>query len=479
MIDLLGREWIEQNSSFLINHLIELLGNSQLTTSHLDRIFIRKCIACLLRSIINSSPNGRTQFILAKEFSRIIARYTITQPMINSSSILTNDLNLSPLYSSTHSMIQSFGSALINQFEYSPVECQENILICVLDELSLLIQRLETSTLSLLQESCSDLIDILFSVLRNSSQAIRLSAAWCFRSIAIALPSFLTQLIDQCWEKMHESAKEVNSSNTDAMTGYALALQALLGGVHQCSLGIPSERVKMIFDFADHLLRTAVASTVGQEQSIIPRLILQRTSSAWHLLSACCTIDQSLRKQFLPRLLQLWRNVFPRTLADFEREKQRGDCLTWLLSFNQRSGALCSMSAFLNSCLIAKENLLFIDSLPRMMNSVDNAIVILFQIPNLIRQFGQQLKTVTTIFRLRLYELLLLIPSQFYERHLERLGKELIAEFTLVESLSNTTTSLLNSICHDLLGKSTPEITVSGDSKLSFDHSCRSLAVRV
>lgn len=448
MISLLGREWIEEHFSLLIHHLIELVGSPQLTSSHLDRIFLRKCIACLLRSIINSCHNGRTQFSLAKEFSNIIARYAITQPI---SSILTNDFNQSPLYSSTHSMIQSYGSVVINQFEDSSGECQENILICVLEELSLLIQRLETSTLILLQEICCDLIDILLTILRNSSQSVRLSAAWCFRSIVMAVPSLLTQLIDQFWEKIQELTKEVTCSNTDAMSGYALALQALLGSIHQCSLGISSERVKMIFDFADHLLRTTIASTVDQEQSIIPRLILQRTSIAWHLLSACCTIDQSLRKKFLPRLLQLWRNVFPRTLPDFEREKQRGDCLTWLLSFHQRSGALCSMNAFLNSCLIAKEDSLVIHSLPRMINVVNHAIVILFQIHNFIRQFGQQLKTVTTIFRLRLYELLLLIPSQFYERYLEQLAKELIAEFTLMDSPSNTTTSLLNPICQDLL----------------------------
>ena len=447
MIHVLGTTWVEQHLSLLINHLLELVGHPQLSTSHLDSIFTRKCITLILRSLIHSCSQDKAQFLAAKELMMTITRYTIAQPMLNSSTILINDLNVSPLYSSTNSMIQSFGSATTNRFE----SC--NILICALHELSLVIHRLETSALTLLQDNCNGLIDTLFSLSLHSSQSVRLAVAWCVRSITIASPSLMTQLIDQCWEKIHEVANEVNLSNTDAISGLALTLQALLGAVHQCSLGIPSERVKRIFDFADHLVRTAISSTIGKDQSIISRLILQRTSTAWHLLSACCTIDQSLRKKFLPRLILLWRNTFPRSSADFEQEKQRGDCLTWLLSLNQRSGALCSMSSFLNHCLIAKENSLFIELLPRLIDSLDNAIVILFQISYLIRQFGQQLKTATMIFRLRLYELLLLIPSQFYERHLERLGKELVVEFTLVDNSLNTTTSLLKSICHDLLGK--------------------------
>lgn len=438
----------------MINHLLELVDNPQLSISHLESIFIRKCITLILRSLINSCSHEKAQSRVAKELMTTITRYTIVQPMVNSSTVLINDLTISLLYSSTNSMIQSYGSTTTNRVESCHIDCHGNVLICALQELSLLIHRLETSTLTLLQDNCNGLIDTLFSLSLHSLQSVRFSVAWCFRSIAIALPSLMTQLIDQCWEKISEVAKEINLSNTDSISGFALVLQALLGAVHQCCLGIPSERVSTIFDFADHLLRTVISSTVGQEQSIIPRLILQRTSTAWHLLSACCTIDLSLRKKFLPRLILLWRNAFPRSLADFEREKQRGDCLTWLLSFNQRTGALCSMISFLNNCLIAKENSLFIDLLPPMINPLDNAIVMLFQISQLTRQFGQQLKTATTIFRLRLYELILLIPSQFYERHSEQLGKELITEFTLVDNASNiTTTSLLKSICHDFLGK--------------------------
>ncbi|CAF0968829.1 unnamed protein product [Rotaria sordida] len=453
----LGTSWIEQNLSLFINHILELAGNPRSSTSHVDAVYSRKCITFILRSVIGSRLGEKAQFAAAKEYATIITRYTTPQLItnnINSSTTSTNDLHISTgsssLNSSTNSMIQSYGSSSTNTFELSTnIEYTQHILICALHELSLLVQSFGTSTSLLLQDSCNGLIDTLFLVILNPSHSVRLSAAWCLRSITTALPSLMTPLIDRCLDKMKTLAKQTTSYNTDAMSGFALALQALLGAVYRCPLGIPSQRAKTIFDFADDLLRTATTSIAGQQQSLIPRVILQRTHTAWHLLAACCTLGQQVIKKFVPRLVLLWRNVFPRSQADFEQEKQRGDSFTWTLSFNQRSGALCSMISFLNNCSTGDDHLITDDLLKRMLNPIENAILVLLHIPNLIKQFGPQLKASTAMFRLRLYELLLLIPIKFYEQHFKILLRELVAEFTLTDNAANTTTSLLRSVCHD------------------------------
>ena len=230
MIGILGTAWIEQNLSLLINHLIELAGNPRVSISYLDAISSRQCISLILRSLISSHLNEKVQFILANELTAIITRCAIPQSIPNSTAILTNDSNISSMNSSANSMTQSYGSA--NQCESPPTECYENILVCALYELSLLIRSLEASTLLLLQDSCNGLIDTLLLVIRNSSQSVRIFTAWCVRSIAVVLPSLMTPLIDQCLRKMNDYA-----SNTDAMSGFALILQALLGAVHQCPLG--------------------------------------------------------------------------------------------------------------------------------------------------------------------------------------------------------------------------------------------------
>lgn len=43
----------------------------------------------------------------------------------------------------------------------------------------------------------------------------------------------------------------------------------------------------------------------------------------------------------LPKMLLLWRNVFPRSPKELEAEKARGDAFTWQVTLEGRAGALC------------------------------------------------------------------------------------------------------------------------------------------
>ncbi|CAF1187973.1 unnamed protein product, partial [Didymodactylos carnosus] len=473
----LGTSWLEKNLSLFIDHVLELAGNPRSSTSHVDSVYSRKCITFILRSVIGSMLGEKAQFAAAKELCSIITRY-ITQQQLSVTAVTsttttsnsgiidststslnssTTSSNQSP--STTGSMVQSMNDSTVS---LPSSEYTQHILICALQELSSLIQSLGTSASLLLHDSCNGLIDTLLLVLLNSSHAVRLSSAWCLRSITTALPSLMTPLIDRCLDKMYKLIKITTSANSDALSGYGLALQSLLGSVYLCPLGIPSQRGKLIFDFADDLLRTTTTTSAIQQQALVPRIIIQRTHTGWHLLASCCTLGQQFIKKFIPCLLLLWRNVFPRSAQDFEQEKLRGDIFTWQLSFNQRSGALCSMISFLLNCsainvsqqqqqqtFTEAENIVNDDLLKRMLNPVDNAAQMLSHLPNLVKQYGPQLKASTAMFRLRLYELLLLIPVKFFEQHFNVLLRELVAEFTLTDNSANTTTSLLRSVCHD------------------------------
>ena len=97
--------------------------------------------------------------------------------------------------------------------------------------------------------------------LKHISPATRLAAAWCLRSIAVAVPSLLTPLLEKNLEQLdkvtdsafHPQRKEVFYSHTtcirdfclqvkssgDALTGHSFAIAALLGAVSKCPLGIP------------------------------------------------------------------------------------------------------------------------------------------------------------------------------------------------------------------------------------------------
>ena len=78
------------------------------------------------------------------------------------------------------------------------------------------------------------------SVLIHPTPAARLAAAWCLRSIAVALPSQMTILIERCMTRMHHL-----KSSPEAISGYSYALAALLGGVRDTSMGIHHAKGKV------------------------------------------------------------------------------------------------------------------------------------------------------------------------------------------------------------------------------------------
>lgn len=49
----------------------------------------------------------------------------------------------------------------------------------------------------------------------------------------------------------------------------------------------------------------------------------------------------------LPKMLLLWRNVFPRSQKELEAEKARGDSFTWQVTLEGRAGALCGIKELL------------------------------------------------------------------------------------------------------------------------------------
>lgn len=86
----------------------------------------------------------------------------------------------------------------------------------------------------------SGLLETVTSVLLHPSMAARLAAAWCLRCVAVALPFQLTPFLDRCAERLNNL-----KTSPEAVSGYSFAMAALLGGVHQCPLGIPHAKGKV------------------------------------------------------------------------------------------------------------------------------------------------------------------------------------------------------------------------------------------
>ena len=81
------------------------------------------------------------------------------------------------------------------------------------------------------------LLSALHLVLLHSSQAMRLSGAWCVHCLGVSLPSQLSSLLDYCMVRLHKTR-----GSATATAGYAFAIASLLGTVRYSELGLPTAK---------------------------------------------------------------------------------------------------------------------------------------------------------------------------------------------------------------------------------------------
>ncbi|KAM9804332.1 HEAT repeat-containing protein 5B [Neosynchiropus ocellatus] len=402
----LGGQWLERNFATFLSHVLDLVSHPRATQTHVEAVYSRRCVSFMLRATLGGLLGEKAQIAAGKEICQAISK------QMRAVEAVVNDIS---------------GE---NKAGAADVSASQHVMVCALKELGSLVQSLSATASPLIQEPSIGLLETVTSVLLHPSMAARLAAAWCLRCVAVALPYQLTPLLDRC-------AERINSLKTspEAVSGYSFAMAALLGGVHQCPLGIPHSKGKSVVSIAEDLLRTAAQNS---------RLSLQRTQAGWLLLGALMTLGPSLVRYHLPKMLLLWRNVFPRSQKELEAEKARGDSFTWQVTLEGRAGALCAMRSFVAHC----PELLTEDIIRRLMTPIECAMTMMSHVPAITKVHGAHLKASAAMVRLRLYDILALLPPKTYEGSFNALLRELVAEFTLTENSANTTTSLLRSLCH-------------------------------
>ncbi|NXT41766.1 HTR5B protein, partial [Pelecanoides urinatrix] len=402
----LGGQWLERNFATFLSHVLDLVSHPRATQTHVEAVYSRRCVSFILRATVGSLLGEKAQIAAAKDICQAIGK------QMKAVEAVVNDANSE------------------NKSGAADVAASQHVMVCALQELGSLVQSLNATASPLIQEPSIGLLETVTSVLLHPSMAARLAAAWCLRCVAVALPFQLTPFLDRCAERLNNL-----KTSPEAVSGYSFAMAALLGGVHQCPLGIPHAKGKMVVSIAEDLLRTAAQNS---------RLSLQRTQAGWLLLGALMTLGPSVVRYHLPKMLLLWRNVFPRSLKELEAEKARGDSFTWQVTLEGRAGALCAMRSFVAHC----PELLTEDVIRKLMTPIECAMTMMSHIPSVIKAHGAHLKASAAMVRLRLYDILALLPPKTYEGSFNALLRELVAEFTLTDNSANTTTSLLRSLCH-------------------------------
>uniref|UniRef100_A0A5F8AJU9 HEAT repeat-containing protein 5A n=1 Tax=Macaca mulatta TaxID=9544 RepID=A0A5F8AJU9_MACMU len=313
-VSTLGGAWLEKNFAAFLSHILSLVSQShpKATQTQIDAICCRRCVSFILRTTIGGLLGEKAQLAVVKDICQAIWKLKKVMDAVMS------DGNLETRVGSTD------------------VAASQHMLVCALQELGNLIHNLGTTAAPLLQDSSTGLLDSILSVTLHPSISVRLAAAWCLHCIAVALPSYLTPLLDRCLERLtgHKSSPE-------AVTGFSFAVAALLGAVKHCPLGIPHGKGKIIMTLAEDLLCSAAQNS---------RLSAQRTQAGWLLIAALMTLGPAVVSHHLARVLLLWKCVFPASPKDLETEKSRGDSFTWQVTLEGRAGALCG-----NLCAILKE----------------------------------------------------------------------------------------------------------------------------
>ncbi|XP_063507586.1 HEAT repeat-containing protein 5A isoform X4 [Pongo pygmaeus] len=396
-VSTLGGTWLEKNFAAFFSHILSLVSQShpKATQTQIDAVCCRRCVSFILRTAIGGLLGEKAQLAAVKDICQAIWKLK----------------------------------------KVMDVAASQHMLVCALQELGNLIHNLGTTAAPLLQDSSTGLLDSILSVILHPSISVRLAAAWCLHCIAVALPSYLTPLLDRCLERLtgHKSSPE-------AVTGFSFAVAALLGAVKHCPLGIPHGKGKIIMTLAEDLLCSAAQNS---------RLSAQRTQAGWLLISALMTLGPAVVSHHLARVLLLWKCVFPASPKDLETEKSRGDSFTWQVTLEGRAGALCAIKSFVSHC----GDLLTEEVFQRLLPPLPCAVDLLTQLSSILKMYGSPLKTPSVVYRQRLYELLILLPPETYEGNLCAILKELAADLTAPDIQVAASTFLLPPLCHqdDLL----------------------------
>uniref|UniRef100_A0A673LFF2 HEAT repeat containing 5B n=1 Tax=Sinocyclocheilus rhinocerous TaxID=307959 RepID=A0A673LFF2_9TELE len=278
----LGGQWLERNFAVFLSHLLELVAHPRATQTHVEAVYSRRCVSFALRASLGGLLGEKAQIAAAKEICLAISK------QMRAVEAVVNDPSSE------------------NRAGAADVSASQHVMVCALKELGSLVQSLSATASPLIQEPSVGFLETVTSVLLHPSMAARLAAAWCLRCVAVALPHQLTPLLERCAECINNL-----KNSPEAVSGYSFAMAALLGGVHQCPLGIPHSKGKMVVSIAEDLLRSAAQNS---------RLSLQRTQAGWLLLGALMTLGPSLVRYHLPKMLLLWRNVFPRSQKELEAD---------------------------------------------------------------------------------------------------------------------------------------------------------------
>lgn len=463
----LGSDWLERNLHYWIGHVLELvakfgpLAYSNGEGQASEVLLMRRCALHVLRQTLGPMISESYQISACKQLGEALSEYIscfgewivewVGERIFNLKNISDCVADQPPPTSSSDTSTHPDPSAerLVTVEMHSSAQAS----VVALLEISGLVRQVGTSIEPIFTEA-SGILEPIFASLLHPIRAARVSAAWCLRCVTQAVPSQLTPLVDRCLNRLEHMRR-----SSEALSGYSLALSALLAGARNSELGVPHSKCRQVFTAGEELIKTATLS---------PQLAREKTNAGWLLISAAVAMGPAYMRPSVERLAHLWRCSFPRSGDEAGAEKERGDAFTWESTLEARSGALGSMHCLVRYC----PELVDEELERRILLPVETTLVTMALVADLlVLQHGSRLRTPLYTLRLRLYSLVTAVLPLLGARRVESLVplnsllRELVADITMTDNVqavccSSQLSALCTTLEQTLLGgwlRNTPE----------------------
>lgn len=70
----MGVQWLERNLTTFLTHILDLVANPKVASSHVDAVYSRKCISFILHSVLGKMLSEKAQSSSCKEIVHIIVK---------------------------------------------------------------------------------------------------------------------------------------------------------------------------------------------------------------------------------------------------------------------------------------------------------------------------------------------------------------------------------------------------------------------
>ncbi|KAI8923137.1 armadillo-type protein [Entophlyctis helioformis] len=347
-----GPRFVEANYPVILKSLVELAASPKAASTRSEAVFVRESCSFLLREVAGKMLTETGQTNGVKE---IISSYVRRWPAVLA-------IDIAP---SEHALAFVLGelAALFGDLGPAANDCQEGVM------------------------------DALLALLAHPSVPVKISLAWVFRSFCLALPEYLSPVLNRLVGLFQKDLGLLTADRPDMIDkiiGYANVLSAVIGVLPLRVLYSSYEDAATIFGLSTQLLKSAGSIRDS-------RIAACQTQAAWTLIGALMSLGPNFVKVHISQLLLIWKNVFPKSQPkDITAIRTE---LDWNLQLVSRESALAALYSFL--VYNAKE-LATSDVAKRIVVCLNNTLHFLTTIP---ATYGApQDQQNATVVQARLYE---------------------------------------------------------------------------